>query len=163
MMRFLLVFLLAAAAHGACTAAPGVTLHSEFTGGDSCLDIVNSGNLDKVRMANCGNFSGQLWEITPDADYRYVRLRTRFTGTAMCLDATDNGGGNQVRMAQCANVSGQQWRIEQAGQGAARLSNQFAGEFKCLDIANDSSLSVHLAPCGDYSGQYWHIHPRRPG
>lgn len=164
-MPFLLILLilLTAVAHNASADTPSVTLRSAFTGHDSCLDIINSGGLNQLRMASCGNFTGQMWEITPDVDFGFVRLRTRFTGEAMCLDVVSDRENSQVRMAKCANVTGQQWRIEQAGQGTVRLWNQYTGEAKCLDIANDGNLRVQLAVCGDYSGQYWSLLNRRHG
>lgn len=156
-MRFLIFFLLAVTADSAIADMHSVTLRSSFTGPDNCLDIINSGNQDQLHMAGCGNFTGQMWEITPDSDSGFVRLQTRFTGTAMCLDVVNDGDNNQVHMAQCANVTGQQWRLEQANQSSSRLWNQFTGEAKCLDIVNDGSGRIQLAACGDYSGQYWSL------
>lgn len=163
-MRFLLVLLLAATAHSASADTSSVTLRSAFTGHDSCLDIVNAGNQDQLNMASCGDYTGQMWEITPDADYGFVRLRTRFTGEVMCLDVVNDGSNSQVHMAQCTNATGQQWRVAQADRGSAvRLWNQYTGEDKCLDIVNDGSRRVQLSSCGDYSGQYWTLLNRRRG
>jgi len=163
-MRFLLTLLLVAIAHSASADTSSVSLRSAFTGRDSCLDIINSGSLDQLNMANCGNFTGQMWEITPDGDSGFVRLRTRFTGASMCLDVVNDGDNSQIHMAQCANVTGQQWHIEQAERGSAvRLWNQFTGSDKCLDIANDGSGRVQLSACGEYSGQYWSLSDRRRG
>jgi hypothetical protein len=107
-------------------------------------------------MARCGRYSGQMWEIAPDAENSFVRLRTRFTGADMCLDVVNDGTNDQVHMAPCANVTGQQWHMDQTGPGQSlRLWNQFTGPGKCLDIVNDGSGRVQLASCGDYSGQYW--------
>ena len=39
------------------------TLRTEFTGSGKCLDIVNDGTNNKLTMAPCGNYSGQLWLI----------------------------------------------------------------------------------------------------
>ncbi len=151
-----LSLLLATAAHGAAANPSSVTLHTEFTGRNSCLDIVNAGNHDQVRMTRCGLYSGQLWEVAPDPGSSFVRLRTRFTGADMCLDVVNDGDNRQVRMASCANVTGQQWHLDQTGPGpGVRLWNQFTGPEKCLDIVNDGSGRVQLAPCGHYSGQYW--------
>jgi len=59
-VRFLLMLLLIAIAHSASADTPSVSLRSAFTGRDSCLDIINSGNIDQLSMANCGNFTGQM-------------------------------------------------------------------------------------------------------
>jgi hypothetical protein len=161
-MRLLFALLLSAAAHSASADAPSGTLHSAFTGSNSCLDIVNAGNQDQLRMARCGPYTGQMWEIGPDAENGFVRLRTRFTGVDMCLDVVNDGNNSRVHMASCANVSGQLWRMDQTDRGfGVRLWNQFTGESKCLDIVNDGSGHVQLAPCGDYSGQYWSLLNRR--
>ena len=34
-----------------------------FTGSDKCLDIINDANDNKPIMAECGNYSGQFWQI----------------------------------------------------------------------------------------------------
>jgi len=38
-------------------------LKTQFTGKDKCLDIINDGENNKPTMADCGNFSGQFWNI----------------------------------------------------------------------------------------------------
>ncbi|MEI6064062.1 MAG: hypothetical protein WCQ26_05690, partial [Pseudanabaena sp. ELA748] len=40
-------------------------LRNSFTGSRKCLDIVNDGRNNKLRMADCGNYSGQFWEFEP--------------------------------------------------------------------------------------------------
>jgi hypothetical protein len=163
-MRSLFILFLVAIAHSAIADTPTIRLRSEFTGRDSCLDIINAGNRDQLSMANCGNFTGQMWEVALDANSGFVRLRTRFTGASMCLDVINDGDNSRIRMAQCANVTGQQWHIEQAERGSAvRLWNQFTGDAKCLDIANDGSGHVQLSACGEYSGQYWSLSNRWRG
>lgn len=39
-------------------------LRTMFTGADKCADIINDGQNNRLQMADCGNFSGQLWSIT---------------------------------------------------------------------------------------------------
>jgi hypothetical protein len=39
-------------------------LRTEFTGTGKCLDIVNDGANNQLTMADCGDFSGQLWELS---------------------------------------------------------------------------------------------------
>ncbi len=58
-MRRLLPLLLAPPILCASAHAPAVTLHSEFAGSNNCLDIVNAGNQDQVRMARCGPYTGR--------------------------------------------------------------------------------------------------------
>lgn len=148
-MRRLLPLLLAAVVQAANANPSTVTLHTDFTGRTNCLDIVNAGDHDQLRMARCGRYSGQMWDIVPDAGNSFVRLRTRFTGADMCLDVVNDGTNDQVHMASCANVTGQQWHMDQTGPGqSVRLWNQFTGLGKCLDVVNDSSGRVQLAACG---------------
>jgi hypothetical protein len=148
--------LLAAVSQAASANPSSVTLHTGFTGPNNCLDIVNADNHDQLHMSRCGAYSGQMWELVPDAGNSFVRLRTRFTGADMCLDVINDGNNDQVHMAPCANVTGQQWHMDQTGPApGVRLWNQFTGQGKCLDIVNDGSGRVQLASCGDYSGQYW--------
>ncbi len=130
-MRFLFMLLLAALVQTASAQSPDITLRSEFTGRDMCLDIVNNASRDQLTMAACGNYSGQLWTLAPDRNDRFVRLRTEFTGEAMCLDVINDGVNNQVHMARCANVSGQLWHVEQSGHNLSmRLWNEFTGQDK---------------------------------
>jgi hypothetical protein len=42
-----------------------VRLRTQFTGQMKCLDIINDGQNNKPTMAACGNFTGQMWTITP--------------------------------------------------------------------------------------------------
>jgi hypothetical protein len=155
-IRRLLPLLLAAITQVASANPSSVTLHTGFTGPNNCLDIVNAGNHDQLHMVRCGRYSGQMWEIVPDAGNSFVRLRTLFTGAEMCLDVVNDGTNDQVHMASCANVTGQQWHMDQTGPGqGVRLWNQFTGQAKCLDIVNDGSGRVQLASCGNYLGQYW--------
>jgi hypothetical protein len=155
-MRRLLPLLLAAVSHGASANPSSVTLHSVFTGPDNCLDIVNAGNHDQLRVTRCGTYSGQMWEIVPDAANGFVRLRTLFTGADMCLDVADDGNDDQVHMAPCANVPGQQWHMDRTDPGlGGHLWSQSTGQGKCLDIVDDRTGRVRLASCGNYSSQYW--------
>ena len=155
-MRLLLPLLLAAVAQGASANPSSVTLHSVFTGPDNCLDIVNVGDHDQLRMTRCGPNSGQLWEMVPGVASGFVRLRTRFTGAEMCLDVVNDGNNNQVHMAPCANVTGQQWHMDRTDPGlGGHVWNQLTGQGKCLDIVDDGNGRVQLASCGNYSSQYW--------
>ena len=84
-------------------------LQTQFTGNERCLDIVNDGDNNQLTMADCGNYSGQLWSIKKAGGY--YRLQTQFTGNKKCLDIVNDGDNNQLTMANCGNYSGQFWKI----------------------------------------------------
>src|SRR5262249_45747520 len=118
----------------ATDAASQQLLRNGFTG--SCLDILNDGQNDKLRLAACGNFSGQHWIIVRRPDGT-VQLQTEFTGQGRCLDIINNGGqNNRLRMAPCGNFTGQQWIIVSENNNV-RLKTNFTGPSNCLDVVND--------------------------
>ncbi|NEO63827.1 MAG: RICIN domain-containing protein, partial [Moorea sp. SIO4G2] len=55
------------------------TLKTMFTGSDKCLDIINDAKDNQLIMANCGNYSGQYWQIEATNFSGYYRLKTLFT------------------------------------------------------------------------------------
>ncbi|AFY96168.1 RICIN domain-containing protein [Chamaesiphon minutus] len=135
------------------------SLTNLFTGRDKCLDIINDGRNDRVTMAECGNFTGQQWTLSPSrANSDTYRLTTQFTGTNKCLDIINDGRNNRLTMATCGNFSGQFWKLSPSNKnsGTYRLTTQFTGASKCLDIINDGTNNrLTMAQCGDFSGQYW--------
>lgn len=133
-----------------------VRLQTKFTGSKKCLDIVNDGANNQLNMANCDNFSGQLWSIKPAGQGAY-RLQTQFTGSNKCLDIVNDGANNQLNMANCGNFSGQLWSIT-GKQGSYRLQTEFTGKNKCLDIVNDGTNNqLNMTDCGNFTGQMWKI------
>ncbi|MEH2105748.1 RICIN domain-containing protein, partial [Nostoc sp.] len=106
-------------------------LRTQFTGSNKCLDIINDGVNNKPVMAQCGNFSGQLWSIQPTESRGYYRLQTQFTGSTKCLDIINDGVNNKPVMAKCGNFSGQLWSIQPTeSRGYYRLQTQFTGSTK---------------------------------
>ncbi len=128
-------------------------LQTIFTGKGKCLDIVNDGINNQLNMADCGDFSGQYWQILPNQKQGYYRLQTMFTGTGKCLDIVNDGRNNRLNMADCGNFSGQYWQIlPSQKQGYYRLQTMFTGKGKCLDIVNDGRNNrLNMADCGDFS------------
>ncbi len=142
---------------GAIAQSSSYRLKTQFTGDNKCLDIINDGENNKPIMADCGNYSGQLWQVERTKQSGYYRLKTQFTGKAKCLDIINDGENNKPTMADCGNYSGQFWKIERTKQsGYSRFKTQFTGENKCLDIINDGKNNKPtMADCGNYSGQFW--------
>jgi hypothetical protein len=130
-----------------------------FTGTNKCLDIINDGRNNQLIMADCGNFTGQLWSISPSQHSGHYRLITTFTGRNQCLDIVNDGDNNKLNMANCGDFSGQYWKIlPSQNQGYYRLQTMFTGRGKCLDIINDGENNkLTMANCGDFSGQYWKV------
>jgi Ricin-type beta-trefoil lectin domain len=134
-----------------------IRLKTQFTGDNKCLDIINDGANNRPNMANCGNFSGQLWNVRPTKVQGFYRLKTLFTGENKCLDVI-NDGSNRITMANCAEFSGQIWSIiPTQNPSFYKLKNEFT-RGKCLDIINDGKNNRPImAACGDFSGQLWKI------
>ena len=86
-------------------------LKTMFTGSDKCLDIINDAQDNKPIMDDCGNYSGQFWQIQKTNKSGYYRLKTLFTGSNKCLDIINDSKDNKPIMADCGNYSGQFWQI----------------------------------------------------
>ena len=141
---------------GATDAASQQSLRNRFTGSAKCLDIINDGQNDKLKLAACGNFSGQHWFVLKRSD-GFFELRTEFTGQGRCLDIINDGQNNRLHMAPCGNFTGQQWIII-SENGALRLKTNFTGPSHCLDVINDGQNDkVQMATCGNFSGQFWSL------
>jgi hypothetical protein len=129
---------------------------TQFTGNTKCLDIVMDGINDRLTMADCANYFGQLWSI--EYTKGSYRLRTQLTGSNKCLDIVNDGNNNKLTMANCGNYTGQFWIIKPFADGFHRLQTQFTGNNKCLDIVNDGKNNLLvMADCRNYSGQFWKI------
>ncbi len=132
-----------------------VRLRNTFNGSGKCLDIVNDGWNNRLKMADCGNYSGQTWWATKTTQ-GYVRLRNTFNGSGKCLDIVNDGWNNRLTMATCGDYSGQRWWATETARGYVRLRNTFSGSGACLDIVNDGRNNrLTMANCGNYSGQRW--------
>ena len=86
-------------------------LSNQFTGPRKCLDVINDGRNDRLTLAKCGNYSGQLWWAKKTAQ-GYVRLKNTFTGSGKCLDVINDGWNDRLTLAECGNYSGQMWSID---------------------------------------------------
>ena len=86
-------------------------LKTLFTGSDKCLDIINDAQDNKPIMDDCGNYSGQFWQIQKTNKSGYYRLKTLFTGSNKCLDIINDSQDNKPIMADCGNYSGQFWQV----------------------------------------------------
>jgi hypothetical protein len=141
---------------GLLTAGP-YRLRTAFTGSEKCLDIVNDGINNRLTMATCGVYTGQMWWAENVAAGQ-ARLKNMFTGSDKCLDVINDGRDNRLRMAACGNHTGQMWWAQKVTSGQIRLKNLFSGSGECLDIINDGRNNrLTMATCGNYSGQLWNV------
>ena len=136
-------------------------LSTKFEGDRRVLDILNDGkNNNQVILAKKGNYSGQLWKLTP-AGNGYYRLSTQWRGSGYSLDIVNDGkNNNQIVLAKTGDYSGQLWKITPNDKGYYRLTTQWRGDEYSLDVYNNEgskSKSLVLAPSGEFSGQYWKI------
>jgi hypothetical protein len=105
-------------------------LTNAFLGDVRFLDTFSDGNNDPF-MGKTGNYSGQLWKITP-AGNGYYRLTNTFLGEGRSLD-TYSDKPNTPFMGKSGNFSGQLWKITPIRDGYYRLTNSFLGEGRSLD------------------------------
>jgi hypothetical protein len=149
LFALVVVFGVSRAAH-----AQSSHLWNEGAGSGQCLDIVNDGTKDKLRVTGCGDFGGQAWTLLPTDEPGYYRLQTAFTGAASCLDVINDGVNDRVRMSSCANVTGQHWELARLrGPGRAfQLTNRFTGPSRCLEATGDG---LRLRACERSPGQQW--------
>jgi hypothetical protein len=140
-----------------------VRLWTLFTGHGRCLDIINDSADDKLMMANCGRYTGQLWTLESTETQGLMQLKTEFTGAEKCLDVINDDADDKLVLAPCRDFTGQLWSLRETDEeGFVRLSNEFTGPDRCLDIINDEQDDkLILADCGNYTGQFWRVDPDR--
>jgi hypothetical protein len=136
-------------------------LTTVWRGDELSLDIVNDGKANNTPiLAKTGNYSGQLWRLTPDSSGAW-RLTTQWRGIGLSLARTAN---NRPLLVHTAAVPEQLWRLKPEANGAYRLTTQAQGDGMSLDILNDGKANNTpiLAKTGDYSGQMWKLAPVSP-
>ena len=88
-------------------------LSTKFEGDRRVLDILNDGeNNNQITLAKTGDYSGQLWKITPN-DKGYYRLTTQWRGDQYSLDVYNDKGtkSKSLVLAPSGEFSGQYWKI----------------------------------------------------
>ena len=178
-----------------CAGRPGQRFHAnaagaysrltnDLRGPQSCVDVVNDGTNDRVRMAPCGNYAGQAWQMPGDAapapapaptpqpvpvpqpvpqpvpvpqsttEWRVMRMTNAWRGPEICLEYAP-GGPITVVLTACNGSAAQIWVGLLDASGAVRLTTRRGGVDRCLDVADGSNRLV-FAPCSDRAGQRWH-------
>lgn len=132
-----------------------------WQGDGMSLDIIGDGKANNIPiLARTGEYSGQLWKLTPEAN-GYYRLTTLWRGTSLSLASTS---GNRPLLVKSAAVPEQRWKLIPEPNGIYRLTTQAQGDALSLDIVNDSKSNniPILAKTGcDDSGQLWKVTPTR--
>jgi hypothetical protein len=120
------------------------------------LDIRNGGEANNAPiLAKTGNYSGQLWRLTPDSSGAW-RLTTQWRGIGFSLASAAN---NRIHLVQTAAGPEQLWRLKPEANGLYRLTTQAQGDGMSLDILNDGETNNTpiFARRGNYSGQMWKL------
>ena len=139
-------------------------LRNTLTGADTCLDILNDGNNNRLIMAKCANVGGQRWSMTAsEKNPQAYQLRTPFTGMDKCLNIINDGENNKVTMAKCDSLPGQLWSVTPSktlpgNSGYYFVTNALTGASNCLNVLNKGRNNwLTMAKCDNISGQSWRI------
>jgi Ricin-type beta-trefoil lectin domain len=135
-----------------------------LTGSDTCLDIINDGENNRLTMTKCSNLAGQRWSMTAsEKNPQAYRLQTPLTGMDKCLSLITDGENNKLTMAKCGSLPGQLWSVAPSKtipgySGYYLLTNQLTGINNCLNILNDGrNNKLTMTKCDNISGQSWRI------
>ena len=103
------------------------------------------------------NSASQHWRIMPSAYDGYFYLSTLLYGQNKTIDIINDGGLNrEPHLTDKGDWSGQLYKFTPLDGGWYRLTTQWQGDGKSLDIRNDGvNTHVWLANSGLYSGQFW--------
>ena len=139
-------------------------LRNTLTGADSCLDILNDGQNNRLIMAKCANVGGQRWSMTAsEKNPQAYQLQTPFTGMDKCLNIINDGENNKVTMAKCDSLPGQLWIVTPSktipgNSGYYFVTNMLTGASNCLNVLNDGRNNrLTMVKCDNISGQSWRI------
>ena len=106
-------------------------------------------------LAFWGNCFLNAQEVSFDEN-TYYRLTNAWMGEGRSLDV--NPEDMTMMMAPSGKYSGQFWKITAQGDGVFKLSCQWQGDGKVIDVINDGTNNrMALADNAGYSGQYWRI------
>jgi hypothetical protein len=139
-------------------------LRNTLTGSDTCLDILNDGENNRLIMAKCSNVGGQRWSMTAsEKNPQAYQLQTPLTSIDKCLNIINDGENNKLTMDKCAIIPGQLWTVTPSKtipgySGYYFLTNALTGASNCLNIINDGrNNKLTMAKCDNIAGQSWRI------
>jgi M6 family metalloprotease-like protein len=126
-------------------------LTNAYQGPGFALDVKpdGSGNLMMVPSAD---YSGQYWLLVDLGGGRYA-LRTLYLGECFSLDVVNDGVNETPRLNGTGNFSGQSWSVTPWGDGTWKLTNDFTGADRSLNVRG-GTFEPFVGP-GNFSGQHW--------
>ncbi|CAP80482.1 hypothetical protein PCH_Pc12g08550 [Penicillium rubens Wisconsin 54-1255] len=114
-------------------------LTNAYLGTSIALDVENDGvgNTEgRLKMAPCGNYSGQFWQFIPQPSSGTYKICSMFLGQNRALDVYGNDK-TKPHLATEGNYSGQLWTLDGWGDSTWRLSNAYSGNLR-LDTYSDT-------------------------
>jgi M6 family metalloprotease-like protein len=147
---------------GQVTINPGYyyKLTNQYTGPNRAVDVNGDGS-GNLMIADNTDVWGQEWRfVLVGAGPKYA-LRTSVLGDAFSLDVRNDKGVDStgLNISPTTGASGQYWTLSRWYDGTYRLSNDFTGTEKHLDVSADGTIP--LLDTGDKTGQHWFITPIR--
>lgn len=159
-----------------CSGRPGQRFHTssvgaytrltnDLRGPSSCLDVVNDGTNNRVRMAPCGSYSGQSWlmpgAVTPTPEPppqprpapqqppAPVPPRPQPTPVPQPVPYTEPAPQPQpMPVPMPVPQARAEWRV-------MRMTNAWRGPDVCLEYSPGGPITVVLTACNGSPGQVW--------
>ena len=126
-------------------------LTNKFQGPGQSLDVHSDGSR-RLKMAPTADFSGQHWRLIDLGSGKYA-LRTQYLGECFSLDVINDGANDKPWLNTTGNFTGQSWSLTQWADKSFKLSNDFTGSGKSLNV-RAQSFEPFVGE-GDFSGQHW--------
>ena len=94
-------------------------------------------------------------------EQKYYRLTSQFVGGKMSLHIIDDDQDNKVNLEETGDYPNQAWKIQSLTNGYFRLTTQWQGEGKSLDVYKDKAKhkKLWLEASNNHAGQAWKIQP----
>jgi hypothetical protein len=144
-----------------CSSRPGQRFHTssvgaytrltnDLRGPSSCLDVVNDGTNDRVRMAPCGSYSGQSWLLPGGAEPVPPRPPRPAPQQPQQPPPTPTPAPAPTPMPAPVPVTQPttEWRV-------MRITNAWRGPDVCLEYSPGGPINVVLTACNGSPGQVW--------
>jgi hypothetical protein len=125
-----------------------------YSGPLLALDVDSNGSTYAVKMASISDDAGQYWRCIHLGNNDY-NLRTRFLKDQYSLDIVNDGTNTKPHMAKSGGYTGQRWHFTRQDDGTFKLSNDFTGNSKFLDVYSNIQFGQMSNSNVDYTGQHW--------
>jgi hypothetical protein len=142
-----------------CSSRPGQRFHTssvgaytrltnDLRGPSSCLDVVNDGTNDRVRMAPCGSYSGQSWLLPGGAEPVPPRPPRPAPQQPQQPPPTPTPVPTPTPAPVPVTQPTTEWRV-------MRITNAWRGPDVCLEYSPGGPINVVLTACNGSPGQVW--------